>query len=469
MYRDFTIDSNFVSISEKPKTCGIRSFLFKQIHWWYSYKIRFRFLWFCVSCYKFKNRREFGSLQSKMELVFTIVLVLVVLLTCASTSVSSEDRLLVNMTVVHGAAAIGAYCLDGSLPAYHIDSGFGTGERNWLLQFEGGGWCNDIESCAQRAQSRRGSTRYMNKWESFSGILSNNASQNPDFYNWNRVKLRYCDGGSFAGDSTFDNGTLVLYFRGQRIWEAIIEDLLPKGLWEANKALLSGCSAGGLASYLHCNSFTSYLPNTTAVKCLGDAGFFLDSPDITMNHTQRTFFQHLVTLQGIERNLDENCTSSISDPKQCIFPQYLLKYITPPVFILNSAYDVYQFHHILVPPSADPHGHWNRCKLDPRACRPDQMDLLQAFRVEMLQALRSFVFNSTRGGFYINSCFAHCQSESQDTWFASDSPKMYNETIAESIGDWYFGRNVSKKIDRPYPYDATCHNIIGPASTNDNP
>lgn len=23
---------------------------------------------------------------------------------------------------------------------------------------------------------------------------------NPDFYNWNRVKVRYCDGASFTGD-----------------------------------------------------------------------------------------------------------------------------------------------------------------------------------------------------------------------------------------------------------------------------
>ncbi|GKC44519.1 pectin acetylesterase 9 isoform X1, partial [Tanacetum coccineum] len=287
------------------------------------------------------------------------------------------------------------------------------------------------------------------------------------FYNWNRVKLRYCDGGSFAGDATHDDGELLLYFRGQRIWQSIIEDLLPKGLSHANKALLSGCSAGGLASYLHCNNFTNYLPNTTAVKCLGDAGFFLDSPDITMNHTQRTFFQHLVTLQGIEKNLDESCTSSISDPKQCIFPQYLLKYITSPFFILNSAYDVYQFHHILVPPSADLRGHWNRCKSDPKACRPDQLDILQGFRVEMLTALRSFLFNSTTGGVYINSCFAHCQSESQDTWFAPDSPQIHNETIADSVGDWYFGRNVSKKIDCAYPCDTTCHNLIPTGSTND--
>lgn len=42
------------------------------------------------------------------------------------------------------------------------------------------------------------------------------------------------------------------------------------------KALLSGCSAGGLASFLHCQNFTNYLPENASVKCLSDAGFFLD-------------------------------------------------------------------------------------------------------------------------------------------------------------------------------------------------
>ena len=43
------------------------------------------------------------------------------------------------------------------------------------------------------------------------------------------------------------------------------------------QALLSGCSAGGLAVFLHCDNFTSYLPNNASVKCLSDAGFFLDA------------------------------------------------------------------------------------------------------------------------------------------------------------------------------------------------
>ncbi|MBA0689957.1 hypothetical protein Goari_007658, partial [Gossypium aridum] len=351
----------------------------------------------------------------------------------------------------------------------------------------GGGWCNDISSCLERAKTRRGSTRYMSKLEVFSGILSNNASLNPgslhylisqlpyllrlvcgkvavghvilagttgfsgglsyDFYNWNRVKLRYCDGASFSGDSKFDNGTSLLYFRGQKIWEAIIHDLLPKGLSRARKALLSGCSAGGLATFLHCDNFTKILPSNASVKCLSDAGFFLDERDISLNYSMRSFYHDLVALQGIEQNLNPNCTRSISNPKLCFFPQYALNYISTPYFILNSAYDVFQFHHSLVPPSADLHGHWNRCKLDPAACSAYQISVLQGLRRDMLVALYPFYKNSRRDGMFLNSCFAHCQSESQDTWFAVDSPRIHNKTIAEAVGDWYFSRKITKEID----------------------
>lgn len=391
----------------------------------------------------------------------TVVLSLLVLLTCAPRSIYSEESHLVKMNLVRNASSLGAYCLDGSLPAYHLDRGFGAGARNWLLQFEGGGWCNDIKSCLDRAQTRRGSTRYMSKVEVFSGILSNNASLNPDFYNWNRVKLRYCDGASFAGDAKFDNGTSLLYFRGQRIWQAIILDLLPKGLGQAKKALLSGCSAGGLATFLHCDDFTNYLPKNASVKCLSDAGFFLDARDIGLNHTMRYFYKDLVSLQGVEQNLDKNCTTSTLYPAQCFFPQYALPYIRTPFFILNSAYDVFQFHHALVPPAADPHGHWYHCKLNPAACNAVQIYTLQGFRKYMLETLRFFLISSRRGGMFINSCFAHCQSELQDTWFAPDSPRVNDKSIAQAVGDWYFGRNMSKDIDCAYPCDSTCHNLIG--------
>ncbi|CAO2838831.1 unnamed protein product [Amaranthus hypochondriacus] len=300
----------------------------------------------------------------------------------------------------------------------------------------------------------------MTKVEIFNGILSNNISQNPDFYNWNRIKLRYCDGASFAGNSKFDNGTSLMYFRGQKIWQAIIFDLLPKGLANAEKALLSGCSAGGLATFLHCDSFTKFLPRNATVKCLSDAGFFMDIPDIANENTSRTFYNNLITLQGVEQNLDKNCTSTLEDPKLCFFPQHLLGFIKTPFFILNTAYDVYQLNHILVPPSADPRGLWNHCKLNISTCTPPQIQTLQDFRQNMFEALYSFYKHSTSGGMFINSCFAHCQSEGWNTWLAEDSPIVHNKTIAEAVGDWYFERNVTKLMDCPYPCNNSCQNLI---------
>lgn len=75
-----------------------------------------------------------------------------------------------------------AVCLDRCPPAYHLHQGSGAGARGWLLQFEGGGWCNDARSCAGRARTSLGSSSLMNKLETFSGLLSNDPAMNPGRY-----------------------------------------------------------------------------------------------------------------------------------------------------------------------------------------------------------------------------------------------------------------------------------------------
>ncbi|CAO2821815.1 unnamed protein product [Amaranthus hypochondriacus] len=394
-----------------------------------------------------------------LELSISYVIMVFVLL---STNGANSQILKVGITLVKNstATALGAYCLDGSLPAYHLSRGFGSGTRNWILHFEGGGWCNDVESCLERTITRRGSSHYMTKTDNLTGILSNTKDQNPDFYNWNRVKLKYCDGASFAGNSKFDNGTSLLYFRGQKIWQAILQDLLPKGLAHAQKILLSGCSAGGLAVFLHCDNLSSFLPSNVTVKCLSDAGFFLDEPDIAMNRTIRTVYNEVVSLQGVEQYLDQKCIDSVDDPKLCFFPQYVLNFIRTPLFILNSAYDSWQFHNILVPFSGGVAKPWSPCKFNLTKCTDSQIQTLQDFRQEMVETLSPFYKQTKTGGVFINSCFAHCQSEKQDTWFQPDSPILNGKTVAEAVGDWYFERNVTMLIDCPYPCDKSCHNQI---------
>ncbi|PNX77767.1 hypothetical protein L195_g033738 [Trifolium pratense] len=56
-----------------------------------------------------------------------------------------------------------------------------------------------------------------------------------DFFNWNRVKIRYYDGASFTGDS--EDRAAQLQFRGQHIWLAAIEDLMSKGMRFAKQFL----------------------------------------------------------------------------------------------------------------------------------------------------------------------------------------------------------------------------------------
>nr|KJB81156.1 hypothetical protein B456_013G131600 [Gossypium raimondii] len=348
------------------------------------------------------------------------------------------NPLMVGLTFITSAGAKGAVCLDGTLPGYHWHRGYGSGANSWLIQLEGGGWCNNVRTCVYRKKTRRGSSTYMEKQIPFTGILSDKAEQNPDFFNWNRVKLRYCDGASFTGDT--ENKAAKLQFRGQRIWLAAMEDLMSKGMRNAKQALLSGCSAGGLASILHCDEFRNMFPRTSKVKCLSDAGLFLDAVDVSGGRTLRSLYNGVVGLQ-------------------CFFPQNLISNIRTPLFILNAAYDSWQIQSSIAPPSADPHGYWHECRLNHAKCSASQMRFLQGFRIEMLNAIKGFS-QSRENGLFINSCFAHCQTERQDTWFAANSPEIRNKAIAIAVGDWYFDRAGVKIIDCPYPCDKSCHNLV---------
>lgn len=363
----------------------------------------------------------------------------------------------VGITYAQKAVTRGAVCLDGSPPAYHWDRGFGSGINSWLVHLEGGGWCNNKTNCLERKKTRLGSSKKMDKQLVFSGILSNERRYNPDFYNWNRVKVRYCDGSSFTGDIAAVNPATKLYFRGARIWIAIMEELLAKGMKVAENAVLSGCSAGGLASILHCDSFQALLPMGTKVKCVSDAGYFINVNDVSGSNHIRSYFSQVVATHGSAKNLLPSCTSTRRRPALCFFPQYMAHQIRTPLFIINSAYDSWQIRNILAPSEADPHGVWKNCKLNIKNCSPRQLKTMQGFRSQFLKSLIRIDKSSSRGMF-IDSCSGHCQTELQELWYMSGSPALNKTRIAKAVGDWFYDRNQFQSIDCPYPCNPTCHN-----------
>ncbi|KAK4422434.1 Pectin acetylesterase 8 [Sesamum alatum] len=368
------------------------------------------------------------------------------------------ESFFVDITYVQSAVAKGAVCLDGSPPAYHIDKGSGAGINNWLVHIEGGGWCNNATTCLARTKTRLGSSKLMAEQIAFSGIFSNKPQFNPDFYNWNRIKVRYCDGASFTGDIDAVDPKTNLYYRGARVFVAVIEDLLAKGMKNAENAILSGCSAGGLTSILHCDNFKALLPVGTNVKCFSDAGFFINAKDVSGAPHIQDFYNDVVTTHGSAKNLPQSCTSRLK-PSLCFFPQNMAQGIRTPLFIVNAAYDSWQIKNILAPGVADPHGLWHDCKTDIIKCSTSQLQTMQEFRSQFLNAV-SGLGSSTSRGYFINSCYAHCQTEMQETWYRSDSPVLNNKTIAKAVGDWFYDRSPFQKIDCPYPCDKTCHNRV---------
>ncbi|KAM7499967.1 hypothetical protein LguiA_024381 [Lonicera macranthoides] len=343
---------------------------------------------------------------------------------------------LVNLTYLESAVSKGAVCLDGSPPAYQFDKGAGKGANNWLVYIQGGGWCDSVESCKQRMATPLGSSKLMLK-NNFTGILSSNKEFNPHFYNWNRVLIRYCDGASFTGDVEKVDPALKLHFRGARVFDAIMEDLLAKGLKNASNALLSGCSAGGLSSMMHCDKFRALIPrSTTRVKCLSDAGYFIHIKDVSGKYGFEKTMRDVVNLHGSVKNLPLSCTSKM-DPTLCFYPQYVAPGIRTPLFLVNSAYDLYQVAGILAPGLTDPGGSWfEYCQFDIHKCTTSQIKSLLELKSKFIRAVLSGLPNHLSRGMFINTCHTHCQTEYQDKWFGNPTAtlrKKVSKTLLRDI------------------------------------
>ncbi|KAG6422225.1 hypothetical protein SASPL_118790 [Salvia splendens] len=263
----------------------------------------------------------------------------------------------VTVTFLNTAISKGAVCLDGSAPAYSYVEGFGTGSHSWIVYLVGGGWCNHISDCRARSSSRLGSSHLMASQTTFSGILDSDCTSNPDFCNWHKVFIYYCDGFSFMSDIEHSHA-MNLTFRGARIFNVMMDEMLAKGMRNAQNAILTGTSAGGLATILHCDKFRKLFSDEIRVKCISDSGFFIRGKGHHGYKNREKFFgdvikTHLLIkckhfifkcdLQKLGKSLPPKCTSKRKS-SLCFFPEYLVEDIQTPLFVLESAFDRFQYH-----------------------------------------------------------------------------------------------------------------------------
>ncbi|CAH9071522.1 unnamed protein product [Cuscuta epithymum] len=273
----------------------------------------------------------------------SFVLVFIIAVNCTTLA----DSRSVHLKYVKGALEKGAVCLDGSPAAYYHDKGVGDGRHNWVIYLQGGGWCSNHTDCKNRTTSGLGTSTHFNKTFAFdTPFFNSNSTSNPEFYNWNRMFVPYCDGSSFTGNKEAVDPVTNVTYRGFRIFEATMDDLLSKGMKHAQNAILSGGSAGGLAAMIHCDRFRDLLPITARVKCLAIASYFVHEAHLNGSKQFEATFQGLISLHGSSKALPPLCTSRMS-PDLCFFPQYFLPTIRTPVFIAMSSFDLIQIRYNL--------------------------------------------------------------------------------------------------------------------------
>lgn len=359
------------------------------------------------------------------------------------------------LRLLHSAVKEGAVCLDGSPPGYYFRRGFGEGKESWHVFFEGGAWCSDVEDCWNRSHTVLGSSKGFYRSNSFGGIFSSIEEKNPDFYNWNSIYIKYCDGASFSGH--LENPVIVkgkkLYFRGYRILNAIVNDLMTnKGMKTAKKVLIGGCSAGGLSSYLHCDAIKDKMPSTASIKCYSDAGLFADIADVEGNFSMRTYMEKTFMLHNSSGGVNLECLSARPDSLkyQCFFAQYTLPYIQTPFFIINSNYDSYMLESILASEKVDPRGIILRnCALHLSPCDSQQFNMLSGLREEINKVLDPLKKKSNFGAFLF-SCMQHCTARNDSLW---NGIYVGNHSLRSALGDWFFERSSGENfhIDCPFP------------------
>jgi len=279
--------------------------------------------------------------------------------------------------LVDDATNNGAVCIDGSPAVYYLGKTNSSESLNkWVVYFEGGGWCSHntnaagtgFDSCLARSTTTLGSSSTYADTMSFGGSdqVGNNPSTNPLMYDWNKAYLKYCDGASFGGNRllpqnvTNSDGNIVpLYSRGHRILKAVYNDLLNiQGMNNATDIVITGCSAGGLSTWLHSDWIKDNLLNNlnnkdARISALPDSGFFIDYNGYTGNTNYSNGMKWVFNNGNMSYgSINSDCINNYggkdsSNAYNCVFAQNIAPFVDIDLFVLNSEYDAWQTSNIL--------------------------------------------------------------------------------------------------------------------------
>lgn len=335
-------------------------------------------------------------------------------------------------------------------------------------------------NCHIRANSTHGSssaytpTLPAKAIEGGTGYTSGNISRSA-FAGFGVAYARYCDGGSFSGTMTTPdialNGTPPLYYAGKFNLDAVLGDLVAShGVGSFQNVILSGCSAGGMACFIHCDYVANWFKrvNTSiGVRCICDAGLFIDVPTVTgAGNVMRERFYDLADKMKTKPSLNPACIRAEPDWRECMFSETALKYTKTPLFTMNSMYNFGEWEMLapvtsqsFPPDTTAPPPDWASCwpgtggltAASYKKCNSTQKAIIAEHLKTFEQAVAPVMAPTSPHGGWLSSCPSmHCQ-----TGFAP-GVLVHGLNVGDAAAQWYFNHSTVKLMDSAFPSNPTC-------------
>eukprot|EP00038_Savillea_parva_P019872 m.29423 g.29423 ORF g.29423 m.29423 type:complete len:420 (-) comp4592_c0_seq2:309-1568(-) len=326
------------------------------------------------------------------------------------------------------AVASGAVCLDGSPGGGYIRKG---DPKKWIIFHQGGGWCSSDVNCAERAGTALGSSKswgptYTDSYEGSQLFVT------PPFDKYTVVYAMYCDGGSWSANAEKPVSVQVhpnqpnqtIYYRGRRLLDAMINHLLEEqGLKDATNLLYSGCSAGGLTTYLHTDYVAGLMPPTIKTLALADAMFAVEHNSFNRGPLYPDRMSWGYTAWNSSASVNQACLASYGAENgyKCMFGANAAAFVKTPLFVLNSKYDTWQEKAII----------GVNCTI--KECPPDEQKFWSAYSDIMVSKAQAL---PPQHGVFLGNCPNHCQT-GIPSW---ESVTIDGVAMGEAVTTWYNDR-----------------------------
>lgn len=273
-----------------------------------------------------------------------------------------------------------------------------------------------------------------------------------------------CDGGSFSGSNASSTpsgvGNTSLHWRGKHILNGGITDMLHnRELDVATDVVVSGCSAGGLAAFLHCEHFAERIRaegNASAkVVCMPDSGLFRDYQGCeTAGLCSRPHYHDRLVwvfdFMNASSGVNDACVAAEDPPSNCMFAEHTMKYLETPTFPLQSEYDAWQ---VVADLGVIENGSM--------PVEPMQAALVNEYGANFTAVVHANLLSRPQHSIFLDSCFHHCGG------WGNYHAGPDNTTQPFAMKEWYEALDSGAPVaepntqktwiqGKPYPCDACC-------------